>query len=361
MEYIKKTFNNNIEYENKIISKISFQNLLNIDINIPSIQRLYHKEKIDEIVRYQKEYFIKNKRFNFLGVLNLNYSLEDSKYFLIDGQHRYEAIKKLGNSGYDENVFVEVIVVNSIEGIKENYNIINQNTPLPDFSYEVSTEILNDCLKLFQDKYDFYDEIFSSSIKCRRPKVSRNRFEEALEFIVFKLKIQSPLDLFRKIENINLKLSKWNMENFPKINSLSNPKKVFNTCNEFGFYLGMFTYNSEEYIFDWVKMLIYDESGEAIGPKKKNRNRKKTIPKSVKENVWNKYIGESIGKSKCLCCKSNDIKQLSFEAGHVIPECKGGLCTVENLRPICKSCNGSMGSINMNDFMKQYYPTNLFN
>ena len=112
---------------------------------------------------------------------------EDSKYFLIDGQHRYEAIKKLANSGYNEHIFIEVILVKSIESIKENYNTINQNTPLPDFSYEVSTEILNDCLKLFQDKYEFYDEIFSSSTKCKRPKISRNRFEEALEFIVFKL------------------------------------------------------------------------------------------------------------------------------------------------------------------------------
>ena len=62
MDYIKKTFNNNIEIENKIVAKISFQNLLNIEINIPSVQRLYHKEKIDEIINYQKDYFIKNRK-----------------------------------------------------------------------------------------------------------------------------------------------------------------------------------------------------------------------------------------------------------------------------------------------------------
>ena len=73
------------------------------------------------------------------------------------------------------------------------------------------------------------------------------------------------------------------MENFPKINTLSNPKKVLNTCNEFGFYLGMFTFNSEEYIFDWVKMLIYDESGEAIGPKRKIRTERKLFLKVLKK------------------------------------------------------------------------------
>jgi hypothetical protein len=31
--------------------------------------------------------------------------------------------------------------------------------------------------------------------------------------------------------------------------------------------------------------------------------------------------------------------------GHVLPESKGGTLDVENLRPICSSCNSSMGSL----------------
>jgi len=81
---------------------------------------------------------------------------------------------------------------------------------------------------------------------------------------------------------------------------------------------------------------------------------KKKIPISsaVKRLVWNKYIGEEIGKAKCVCCKSTDIVQMSFHCGHVIAESNGGPTEVSNLRPICQNCNCSMGIKNMNDFMK---------
>lgn len=81
---------------------------------------------------------------------------------------------------------------------------------------------------------------------------------------------------------------------------------------------------------------------------------KKSIPIAVKRLVWNKYIGEDIGKSKCYCCKLSSITQLSFHCGHVVAEKNGGDINVDNLRPICQSCNSSMGTINMNDYISKY-------
>ena len=80
--------------------------------------------------------------------------------------------------------------------------------------------------------------------------------------------------------------------------------------------------------------------------------KKKKISAAVKRLVWNTNIGEDIGKSKCMCCESTDITQLSFNCGHIIAEAKGGDTIVSNLRPICQNCNSSMGTINMNEFMK---------
>jgi hypothetical protein len=81
---------------------------------------------------------------------------------------------------------------------------------------------------------------------------------------------------------------------------------------------------------------------------------KKSIPSPVKRQVWNKYIGEEIGKSKCYCCRLTDITQMSFHAGHVISEKDGGEINAKNLRPICQNCNSSMGTMNMNDFIDKY-------
>jgi len=82
--------------------------------------------------------------------------------------------------------------------------------------------------------------------------------------------------------------------------------------------------------------------------------KKQTIPKPLKKLVWNKYIGEEIGKTKCLCCKLTYITQLSFHCGHIISEKNGGEMEIDNLKPICQSCNSSMGIQNMDEFIKKY-------
>jgi 5-methylcytosine-specific restriction endonuclease McrA len=82
------------------------------------------------------------------------------------------------------------------------------------------------------------------------------------------------------------------------------------------------------------------------------KNQKLNKKKQIKKLVWNKWIGEEIGKSKC--CKLTDITQLSFHCGHIIAESNGGELKLDNLKPICQSCNSSIGSQNMNDFIKKY-------
>jgi 5-methylcytosine-specific restriction endonuclease McrA len=86
----------------------------------------------------------------------------------------------------------------------------------------------------------------------------------------------------------------------------------------------------------------------------KKKYKKKYISSTLKRLVWNKWIGEEIGKAKCTCCSVTFITQLSFHAGHIIAEVNGGETIVSNLKPICQNCNSSMGSKNMNDFMKTF-------
>jgi hypothetical protein len=82
--------------------------------------------------------------------------------------------------------------------------------------------------------------------------------------------------------------------------------------------------------------------------------KKKSIPLSLKALVWNKYIGEEKGTGYCQCCRKNIIKQISFHCGHIISERNGGSTTLNNLIPLCQTCNLSMGKQNMNDFVKTY-------
>jgi esterase/lipase len=82
--------------------------------------------------------------------------------------------------------------------------------------------------------------------------------------------------------------------------------------------------------------------------------RKKTIPKILKDLTWQKWIGDDIAKAKCLCCGINEIKMNSFHCGHVISEAMGGPTTVDNLIPVCATCNLSMRTQNMEKFKGQH-------
>jgi hypothetical protein len=89
-----------------------------------------------------------------------------------------------------------------------------------------------------------------------------------------------------------------------------------------------------------------------VEPTKKYR--KAPISLALKKLVWDEHIGLDIGRTKCVCCKTSEIIQISFHAGHIIAESKGGKTDVSNLKPICQNCNCSMGSINMDEFEKSF-------
>lgn len=68
------------------------------------------------------------------------------------------------------------------------------------------------------------------------------------------------------------------------------------------------------------------------------------IPKALREQVWIHFNGRKFAhKCNVIWCK-NEITVFNFHAGHNIPESKGGATTLENLRPICSSCNLSMSN-----------------
>jgi hypothetical protein len=74
---------------------------------------------------------------------------------------------------------------------------------------------------------------------------------------------------------------------------------------------------------------------KAAKPKKdqkpKQEYKKRAIPKNVRTQTWNQYIGAERGEAPCYCCGIHKIDKASFDAGHVIPEVKGGPSTIENL------------------------------
>ena len=86
--------------------------------------------------------------------------------------------------------------------------------------------------------------------------------------------------------------------------------------------------------------------------------KRKTIPRKLKYDVWDKYIGPEHARAKCYCCRTTVIEKTKFTCGHIKPVSKGGDNSINNLKPICEQCNLCMGSMNMVDYIKLYYPEN---
>jgi 5-methylcytosine-specific restriction endonuclease McrA len=77
------------------------------------------------------------------------------------------------------------------------------------------------------------------------------------------------------------------------------------------------------------------------------KKKKVKITHVLKKQVWDTYIGITVGECKCPMCKVDIIKQMNFECGHLIPESKGGKTELPNLRPVCNKCNKSVGTNEM--------------
>lgn len=71
---------------------------------------------------------------------------------------------------------------------------------------------------------------------------------------------------------------------------------------------------------------------------------KQKIPASLRQAIWIKYIGTKFEHKCYVKWCNNIITPFNFEAGHNMPESKGGKTNIDNLLPICAQCNRSMGN-----------------
>ena len=94
------------------------------------------------------------------------------------------------------------------------------------------------------------------------------------------------------------------------------------------------------------------EESERKRPYKRNRG----VPKSLRIDVWNSYFGEDRGSAMCPVCRRKKITQLTFQCCHIVAHAKGGRTDLSNLIPGCDMCNQSMGTQNLYEFKKMYYP-----
>lgn len=90
-----------------------------------------------------------------------------------------------------------------------------------------------------------------------------------------------------------------------------------------------------------------------------NQTRKRKIF-SIKENgiVWENIFGKTY-ETLCKICQKNKMKALNkdtWHMGHIKSFIDQGSDDLSNIRPICVSCNKSMGRKHLVEYCKEKYP-----
>lgn len=77
-----------------------------------------------------------------------------------------------------------------------------------------------------------------------------------------------------------------------------------------------------------------------------------SISKTLRVRVWDENGGRNKRRMRCSGGCNRMIDIVDFECGHIVPRARGGGTDLSNLKPVCSSCNKSMGTINLNTFVE---------
>jgi len=312
----------------------SVKELLKKPIYTPDCQRSIMQEHVMEIVNFQKEYFSKKYHYIFLNCIQFCIVL--GVWYCVDGQHRYEALKEL-NDLEDWTIDIEVTHCKTKEEMHDIFRILNTNTPVPEFLKSEDVSLSSGLKKYILERYAKY---ISPSRKPNRPNIQIDIFLDGLFNQRPPQTLSLLIDWFEEknaehCEYLTNSTNELCINALEKINKTvrvrGEPKNV-TLRSEPKFYLGCY----------WLDKI----------PNK--------ILKTTRDTCWKDWHIECRANNKtngfeapCYVCEKM-LDHTSFEAGHIQPHTKGGLNTLDNLRPVCSACNKTMGTMNMDEFKTIY-------
>lgn len=352
------------------IHKFTFQQLISIndEIQIPDVQVELNEDKVIEIMESYKNNpkFFVPKCLLTLAKLHTN---NITKYYLVDGQHRFEAIKRLIREDENINNYVLLTIIPTscrIELIKlfKELNIDSLKCPkLSNFEW-IIIEKLKDKIK------NKYLEL-PNNITTKNNIYTVGQFLDILQkkniLEVFNkkydLEILSEEDIITKeqdelidkdekyVDEVLKKLEKKNKEFFKKANYLEivnkqNDDYKFqkNEKDMIGKHICMF-FKRNNFI-DW----LIDNSIEP----EHEKNIRITISEDLKNQIWIKeFEAKNSGNCPIWGCKKvlDRTVSNSWHCGHLTSIKNGGSNKLDNFRPICPTCNSQMSDTNWNEYV----------
>jgi HNH endonuclease len=317
---------------------------------IPSFQRLEDQEHSQTISKNILSYYDEFKDVFLPGVLSLGKLPDKDKWILFDGQHRLRALESIKGRLDNPLIRVDLYHVASEEEARQMYHVINSNKKVDLFTGNVEPYILPQVQRYMSDRFPEY---------CKTSKrpigLNINLDQMVKRMQAYKLVEKMGVDLDQasqitdRIRELNLfyqrqarsKFIEWGFKDldkrFGELSYSNNP-----------FYLGLYR------DYEWIERIMdprpFEEQEHYVQEKAVKVRTK--IPKQVRLEVWNKR-NDGLLEGICYCC-GKPIHFNNFDCGHVISARDGGLDAVDNLEPICRTCNLDMGSINLEEYKRLF-------
>jgi len=188
---------------------------LSLNLFIPSIQRDVIPSHVEDMRVHIRD-SVKAKKEPIFGAIDLVHL--DNKYYLVDGQHRYNAIQK----EYLENetivpIHAMIYPASNEEELEEVFQVRNKGIPVPSFVLslkETKKELLKKISKFLEKEYP---EVFKYD-KFVRPYINTNTFIEYFRTT----RVYSLIETFEDFQKV---FNMMNQECYTKICTMSEKAK----------------------------------------------------------------------------------------------------------------------------------------
>ena len=281
-------------------------------------------------------------------------SIFNGSYFLSDGQHRIEAAKILYRE-HSKTDGVNWHTVDSEEEMRNLFNSINKDSTKNELF--VSQDVI---VQARAESFVKYFNGYYKGLFPRRINQQNKRFpievlrDKLLSEHFFDRERHTDLSIysdFYESESPHQYILRSNAE-FYKLydyRRFDNDDQLDNL-----FYRDEISTIKDKLIFmlrqnnflEWLK------DKKNVKPFHHHKIIKKRIPAAVKGKVWTNQYGDAAEATCPITLCENAIRKNDHHCGHITSEKNGGKTSIDNLRPICSTCNSRMGSQNWGEYEK---------
>lgn len=313
----------------------------------PDIQCSLDDDKVEEM---RQEYRNKPEFFrskNKLIICDLN-----NTWYLVDGQHRYEMLRRefSVNNDMKEEVMVIWYKFSEEEFVNELFKSINKDSIKNKNYIDVENFVMiriNEFMNLLRN---YHSDTFNKTKKDKSPRKSVEELREQLKGGGFfdnpYLKQLTSNELYEYFMTRNdefYQQAKYDADLlynsslfYDKERGALENKIVFTTKHN-----------------NFVEWICQNQEGDNLSCIHYYRKEKKKIVNSLRNSVWRKYHEENETATCPISWCNKPIsrtKEPGSHCGHIISEKNGGDTHIDNLRPICAKCNCEMGATNWSDY-----------